>query len=46
MKKDKIKKCPYYTGIEFWKNKKRQKKDIDKQKESEAFIKIMKMIGR
>lgn len=43
-KKKKIKKCSYYSG-ESWKTKKRQKKDIDKKKEQEAFEIIEKILG-
>lgn len=42
--KKKVKKCSYYSG-EQWKTKKRQKKDIDKKKEMEAFEKIAKEMG-
>lgn len=44
MSKKKIKKCSYYAG-ESWKTKKRQKKDIDKKKKTEAFEKIAKEMG-
>lgn len=40
----KSKKAPYYSG-ESWKTKKRQKKDIDKKKEMEAFEVIRKTLG-
>ena len=44
MSKKKIKKCSYYAG-ESWKTKKRQKKDIDKKKEMEAFEIIARELG-
>ena len=40
----KIKKAPY-CSVESWKTKKRQKKDIDKKKEMEAFEVIRKILG-
>ncbi len=40
----KSKKAPYYS-VESWKTKKRQKKDIDKKKEMEAFEVIRKKLG-
>ena len=40
MSKKKIKPCSYYSGVESWQTKKRQKKEIDKKKEKEVFEKL------
>lgn len=45
MSKKKSKPCSYYSGVESWKTKKRQKKDIDKKKEMEVFEVFRKILG-
>ena len=45
MSKKKSKPCSFYSGIEPWKTKKRQKRDIDKKKKAEAFERMIRFLG-